>query len=175
MRIEDEQWEDAWSRTSRATQQIAARLECLQVCIDAREPTWEHEGRCVSPLRARQEDAPLDVRADVDAPLVAADAGAHGKCASAGAHAKCASAQVKQASLPAKTGYLQVLQRKVRERQGGAEEENGEAWGPGLVWRRAWFVLEHQGASLPQLHMCRAPGSALPLASFSLAASQLGR
>ena len=32
-------------------------------------------------MRARQEDAPLDVRADVDAPLVAAGADKNGKCA----------------------------------------------------------------------------------------------
>ncbi len=174
MRIDDEQWEEAWSRTSRATKQIAARLECLEVSLNAQEATWEHEGSGASPEAARQEDALHHVGSDVDVRLVPADAGAEGACARAGG-------ELMPLQL-VKKGYLHVLQRRVRENGGGAEEEqgeNGEALGAGLEWRRAWFELwsqpQPEGPSLPQLHMCRAPGSSLPLASFSLAHAQLGR
>ena len=82
-----------------------------------------------------------------------------------------------------KKGYLHVLQWRGGEKglRGGEEQEEGmheRVQGlQGLVWRRAWFVLEREesSAELVVLHMLRDAESALTLASFPLVAAQLGR
>ena len=152
MLIHDEIAAEAWSRVSRAAQQLAARLSCMQVSLHTQEPQWQH-----LPRRAEAaEEGPEEAGSGVVA--------AGGK-------------------VLMKNGYLHVLQRCGGERglRGGEEQEEGmqqRVQGrQGMVWRRAWFVLEKEksSAELVVLHMLRDAESALTLASFPLVAAQLGR
>jgi hypothetical protein len=150
--IRDEIAAEAWSRVSRAAQHLAARLGCMEVSLHTQEPQWQHLPRRSAATAEGREEA------------------------GCGGVAGCGKVLMKN-------GYLHVLQRCGGERglRGGEEQEEGmqqRVQGlQGLVWRRAWFVLEREksSAELVVLHMLRDAESALTLASFPLGAAQLGR